>query len=350
MKKILFIENQSFSNQLIKDTLLLGGYELVVAESGRSGVRKAIELKPDLIISNIELPLLDGLSVLHLLRKNEELALTPTIFISEKNDAQEIRKMMTAGADDCFAKPFTETELLYAVECRMNKAEEIKKLSKNGNSGSTEEFSEKEIMNNFLDGRNHHSFSKKQRIYNEGENPKYLYFVRKGKVKLKKSNSEGKDLVVELCGEGDFVGYTALIENSCYRESAESIDFAELALIPRSDFQQLIKENLIIANRFNHILASNLVQKNSHLVNMAYNSLRKKVAEALVLLKVKYSETGKPDFCIAINREDLANIAGTAKESLIRTLSDFKSESLIEINQDGSISITNEKALITLAC
>jgi CRP-like cAMP-binding protein/DNA-binding NarL/FixJ family response regulator len=349
MKKVLFIENQSFDNKIIKETIVIGGYQLLLADNGRAGIRLAIEHKPDLIIANIELSLLDGLSVLHLLRKNEEFLLTPIIFVSEKNDSHEMRRIMTAGADDCIAKPFNETDLLYAIECRLTKAEDILKYSSHGNKEG-DFINEKELLSNFLDGRNHHSYAKKQKIYSEGENPKYLYFIKKGKVKLKKSNSEGKDLIVELCGEGDFIGHTALIQNSSYRESAESIDYAELALIPRADFQELIKCNLMMANRFNQILALNLVQKNSHLVNMAYNSLRKKVAEALLLLKEKYDEDEQINFNISINREDLANIAGTAKESLIRTLSDFKSESLIDIKQDGSISILNVKALVSLAC
>jgi CRP-like cAMP-binding protein len=350
MKKVLFIENQSNENKIVRETITIGGFQLLLADNGRAGIRMAIEHKPDLIISNIELPLLDGLSVLHLLRKNEEFLLTPIIFISEKNDPHEIRKIMAAGADDCISRPFNETDLLYAIECRLSKAEDLLKYSSQNGHKVDEFINEKELLSTFLDGRNHHSYSKKQKIYSEGENPKYLYFIKKGKVKLKKSNSEGKDLIVELCGEGDFIGHTALIQNSSYRESAESIDYAELALIPRADFQDLIKCNLMMANRFNQILALNLVQKNSHLVNMAYNSLRKKVAEALLLLKDKYEEDEEANFNISINREDLANIAGTAKESLIRTLSDFKSESLIDIKQDGSISLLNVKALVSLAC
>ncbi|NBR37638.1 MAG: Crp/Fnr family transcriptional regulator, partial [Chitinophagales bacterium] len=149
--------------------------------------------------------------------------------------------------------------------------------------------------------------------------------------------------------EGDFIGHTALIQNSHYRESAASIDCTELVLVPRAEFLQLLKENVVLSNKFNLILASTLTHKNSHLVGIAYNSLRQKVAEALLLVKNKYAPAQPDNFSIQMNREVLANIAGTAKESLIRTLSDFKSERLIEVGGDGVIRIVNEKKLQVLA-
>jgi CRP-like cAMP-binding protein len=92
-------------------------------------------------------------------------------------------------------------------------------------------------------------------------------------------------------------------------------------------------------------LAKNIADKEHHLLNLAYNSLRKKVADALIALKTKYHVKGNPEnFRIDISRENLANIAGTATESLIRTLSDFKNEKLIDI-KDGHITIMNDKKL-----
>jgi CRP-like cAMP-binding protein len=86
------------------------------------------------------------------------------------------------------------------------------------------------------------------------------------------------------------------------------------------------------------------VEKENQLLGIAYNSLRKKVAEALLLIQKKYQQKKDEKFIIDINRDSLATIAGTAKESLIRTLSDFKYEKLIDI-EDGNISIINEKKL-----
>jgi CRP-like cAMP-binding protein len=92
------------------------------------------------------------------------------------------------------------------------------------------------------------------------------------------------------------------------------------------------------------LLAKNVTEKENQLLGLAYNSLRKRVADALLSLQKKYQKDNLEEFSIHISREDLANIAGTATESLIRTLSDFKSEHLIEI-KNGNITIINQKKL-----
>ena len=106
----------------------------------------------------------------------------------------------------------------------------------------------------------------------------------------------------------------------------------------------LLKNNKDVAEKFIHLLAKNVAAKETQLLGLAYNSLRKKVAEALLLLQNKFQRTKEENFVIDISRESLATIAGTATESLIRTLSDFRNEKLIDI-KDGCITITNQKKL-----
>ncbi len=91
-------------------------------------------------------------------------------------------------------------------------------------------------------------------------------------------------------------------------------------------------------------MAKNIREKERQMLDIAYNSLRKRVANALMILLNKYRKPGEDNFSIQLSREDLANIAGTATESLIRTLSDFKAEKLIEIN-GSKITVINEKNL-----
>lgn len=122
------------------------------------------------------------------------------------------------------------------------------------------------------------------------------------------------------------------------------MDECELAIIPRKEFEDLVNSNREVAQKFIGLLAKNIIEKESQLLNMAYNSLRKKVADALITLKRKYQSPGATTFTIDISRENLATIAGTATESLIRTLSDFRSEKLIDI-KDGHITLLNEKKL-----
>jgi CRP-like cAMP-binding protein len=160
---------------------------------------------------------------------------------------------------------------------------------------------------------------------------------------LYKTNDDGKDLTIGLFGEGDYFGYLSLLENSVYRETAEAMEDAEIAMIPREEFDALVRDNTLVMKKFLQILAGNVVEKENQLLGLAYNSLRKRVADALIMLRNKFGK-GKSGFAIHISREDLANIAGTATESLIRTLSDFKAEKMIDI-KEGNIVLLNEKKL-----
>ena len=203
----------------------------------------------------------------------------------------------------------------------------------------------KNVLQSLTEDRNINKYKKKQTVYSEGNHPNSLYYVLKGKVKAYRSNEDGKELVTDVFCPGDFFGYVALLEETVYKDTAVALEETELAVIPKEDFEELVNNNKEVAQKFINLLAKNISAKENQLLALAYNSLRKKVAEALMLLQQKYQQTKEEDFIIDISRENLANIAGTAKESLIRTLSDFRSEQLIDIKKDGSITIINQKKL-----
>jgi CRP-like cAMP-binding protein len=293
------------------------------------------------------MPVLDGYGVLHALEKNPEIKNTPFIFLTAKTERSDFRKGMELGADDYISKPFDATELLNAIDRRLKKMELFKKeyaQDMNGFNQLQQDAISGDPIKSLTEYRSINKYKKKQVIYTEGNHPIQLYYVLKGKVKTYKSNDDGKELVTELYSEGDFLGHIALLQGGLYKETAEAIDECELALVPKKEFEDLLKNSREVTHKFISLLAKNISEKENHLLNLAYNSLRKKVADALVVLKNKYHQTPEEKFKIDISRENLATIAGTATESLIRTLSDFKSEKLIEI-KDGYITITNEKKL-----
>jgi CRP/FNR family cyclic AMP-dependent transcriptional regulator len=192
-----------------------------------------------------------------------------------------------------------------------------------------------------VDNRDINIYKKKQIIYSEGKRPMRLYYVQKGMVKTYRINQDGKQLITGLFREGEFVGYVPLMEGTVYRETAEAIDEVELAVIPREDFLELIDTSREGVKKFTALLTKNISSKEEKLVGMAYNSLRKKVAEALIGVYHLYNSN------INMSRQNLAAIAGTATESMIRTLNEFKCEKLIEINE-GVITILNEKKLMNM--
>ena len=168
-----------------------------------------------------------------------------------------------------------------------------------------------------------------------------------GTIKTYRTNEDGKELITGMYKAGDFIGYIPLLEENIYRDTAQTLENAEVMLIPKSDFIQLVNSNAEISRKFIKLLANNVSDRETQLVKLAYNSLRKRVADALLLVNKRYKKNENDVPVIQISREDLANIVGTATESLIRTLSDFKSDKLIEINE-GKIIVKNESKLASL--
>lgn len=347
MKKILLIEDNADIRENMAEILELTNYIVFTAENGKTGVETALRENPDLIVCDIMMPVLDGYGVLHMLKKNAVTKNTPFIFLSAKSERTDFRKGMELGADDYITKPFTETELLNAVESRLKKSEQVKAAAEK-NAGITGAIkNEIDTLKELTSNRNVNKYKKKQLVFSEGNRPACLYYVQKGKIKTYKTNEDGKELVVDLYTEGDFLGHIALLENNNYKESAEAMEESELAIIPREDFEEVINYNPAVSRKFIQLLAKNISEKENHLLNLAYNSLRKKVADALLRIHKKYNTTLNSNFSITLSRENLATIAGTATESLIRTLSDFKNERLIDIDE-GNIIILNEKKLENL--
>lgn len=349
MKKILLIEDNDDVRDNTAEILELSNYEVIVAENGKIGVEKALEYLPDLIICDIMMPELDGYGVLHAIHRNDTIKNIPFIFLTAKTERGDFRKGMELGADDYITKPFSGTELLNAVDSRLKKVELLKQELSPGMEGLQylmQTSIGKDHLKLLAEDGNINKYKKKQIVYSEGNHPNRLYYVLKGKVKTYKTNDNGKELVTEIYSKGDFMGYVAMLENTVYKDSAAALEETELAIIPREDFDQLISTNKEVAQKFIRLLAKNISERENQLVNIAYNSLRRKVADALLMLYKKYHQTTENDAdAMVISRGSLATIAGTAKESLIRTLSDFRNERLIEIKEDGSILILNLKKL-----
>jgi CRP-like cAMP-binding protein/CheY-like chemotaxis protein len=347
MKTLLLIEDNDEIRENAAEILELAMYNVHTATNGKEGVEKAISIKPDLIICDIMMPVLDGYGVLHALQKNDEIKNTPFVFLSAKSDKADLRKGMESGADDYITKPFEGTELLNAIDMRLKKADILQKQFSNDANGIHQlilESSGGDVMTSMVENRSTNSYRKKQIIYKEGNHPTQMYYVLSGKIKTFKSNDDGKELVTNLFSAGDFLGHIAMLQGSVYKETAEAIDDCEIAIIPKKEFEELLSNSKEVAKKFINLLAKNIADKENHLISIAYNSLRKKVADALVVLKNKYHNQQEENFKIDISRENLANIAGTATESLIRTLSDFKNEKLIDI-KEGHITIINYKKL-----
>ncbi|MCD6019210.1 MAG: transcriptional regulator, Crp/Fnr family [Bacteroidetes bacterium] len=342
-KKILLIEDNQDVRENTAEILTLAQYQVITAVNGKEGVEKAQKEKPDLIICDIMMPVLDGHGTLHLLSKNEETAGIPFIFLTAKAERGDFRKGMEMGADDYLTKPFDDVELLNAIESRLKKNDILKREFAKNFSGINDFINEAkgiDSLKKLSEERDIRSYKKKDDVYKEGGYPKGIYFINKGKVKIFQTNELGKELITELHKEGDFFGYLSLLQDEKYTSSATALEDSEIFIIPKEDFFSLIYKNAEVSKRFIEILSNNLREKEKQLVKLAYNSVRKRVAEALVKLSDKYKKADEQKFSMNVSREDLANMVGTATETVIRTLSDFKEDKFIEI-AGGMITILN---------
>lgn len=337
MKKILLIEDNKDVRENTAEILQMARYIVFTARNGKEGVELAQKERPDLIICDIMMPVLDGYGVLHLLSKHEETASIPFIYLTAKAERDDFRKGMEMGADDYLTKPFDDVELLNAIESRLKKNEILRKDFKKTIEGVNNFINEVkgiQALKKLSEEHDVRFYKKKDDIYKEGGYPKGVYFVSKGKVKTYQTNDLGKDFITELYKDGDFFGYLPLLRDEKYSGSARALEDSEIYMIPKDDFFALIYKHSDVSRKFIEMLSNDLHENEKQLVKLAYDSVRKRVAAALIKLSNTYKGDSEK-FSMNVSREDLANIVGTATETVIRTLSDFKEDKLIEAT--GSI-------------
>ena len=165
-----------------------------------------------------------------------------------------------------------------------------------------------------------------------------------GVVKILRTDSYGKELIIELCKAGDFFGHMDVLKGLEFGSAAEVLEDAEVHLIPRKTFLDLMHRNRDVAMRFIRLLAGEVTQNQERLLALAYASVRERTAQALLDLKARFEADSKPQ----LSREDLAGMVGTAKESLIRALSDFKSDGWVTL-EGKNVIIQDEAALTRFA-
>jgi DNA-binding response OmpR family regulator len=342
MKKILLIEDNTEIRENTSEILALANYNVITAANGKIGVELALQEQPDLIICDIMMPELDGYGVLHILGKKPETASIPFIFLTAKTEKSDLRKGMNLGADDYLTKPFDDTELLNAIETRLRKSAMQKKYDSSPQGLDAFLNDAGQILNLKDLGKDKKTklFKKKADVFSEGDSPVHVFMVISGNIKTFKSHPDGKELIVNIYKANDYFGFESILENSAYTESAVAMEDSELIIIPRRDFLALIHSSSEISRTFISLLCKTIKEKENQLLNLAYNSVRQRTAEALL----KVFRLKDPEKKLSVSRDDLAKMVGTASESVIRVLSDFKDEGLINI-ETGKIIILNPEKL-----
>ena len=333
MKKVLLIEDDTVLRENTAELLELSDYEVLTAANGKIGLDRAKETKPDIIICDIMMPVLDGYGVLEGLSKHHDTKFIPFIFLSAKTERQDVRKGMDLGADDYITKPFSEDEIISTTESRIAKAAILKdeRESSQNNSANTEDELRtlNDLKNFFDDNGTLLSYSKNDVIYKEGQNSNCIYLVLKGVVKCYKFDENGKELTTALHKEDDLFGYTSFTQNIPYRETATAMKDIEMVGVSKTELKDVLDKNHKVTLEVIQLLTDDITGVKDQLLQMAYSSVQRKTASTILRFAEKINS--KPEDPIKISRNDLASVAGIATETLIRTMSDFKKKGLIEM-------------------
>jgi len=316
MKKILVIEDDKFSRENTAEMLELANYEVITAADGEEGVERIVSENPDLIVCDIMMPKVDGFELLNVVSENEETSRIPLIFLSAKNSKEAVRKGMAMGADDYITKPFKERDLLAAVRIRLKRRERLyppQPLSGENYNGFLDELSELTALSDLHSHKEPKVYKKKEQIYSEGDAPHYLHFLSKGKVKQYRIHDDGKEYTTDLLKPGDFFGAHGILRNDVNFESARAIEESEVIRIPKDEFLKAINQNRDVGIAFFRLLSNNYFEHEKKLISLAYDTVRKRTANALVMLKDTYDKNGgEGEFSIDITRNDLASIVANA--------------------------------------
>jgi CRP-like cAMP-binding protein len=290
------------------------------------------------------MPEVDGYGVLETLSHDPETQHIPFIFLSAKTEHKEVRKGMDMGADDYLTKPFEEDELLSAVESRLAKSQLLVQVMES-NAGDDDRNEDEdpirnlnELKNFFDDNGEIISYDKGELIYKEGGHSNNIFLILKGIVKSHKMDENGKELITELHKPDDFLGFTSFEDAVPYQESASAVEDVELAVVSKNVLKNILSKSNAVSLELMNVLTENLSEIKEQLLQMAYSSVRKKTASTILQFAEILNKNQNDN--IKISRHDLASVAGIATESLIRTLSGFKKDGLIEI-EGRNIRITN---------
>ncbi|RZK30365.1 MAG: Crp/Fnr family transcriptional regulator [Hymenobacter sp.] len=192
-------------------------------------------------------------------------------------------------------------------------------------------------------------YQKGQYIYQEGNQALGLYCVHQGKIKIAKAGGDNKEQIVQLLREGDVLGYRALLAGTRYSSSAVALEECVVCFVPRLDFLRLLQANMQFSTAMLQLLARSLGQAEERMLHLAYKPVRERLAGALLLVQQTFRQEGEElPFRIALGREDLAALVGTAKETVSRLLSEFKEAGIIA-TRGSQITILKPSRLLEIS-
>lgn len=186
-------------------------------------------------------------------------------------------------------------------------------------------------------------YKKNQPLFIEGSFPRGVFCLNQGKVKVFTRGDEGKEQIIHIAKAGDVIGFRSMFSGEPYKVSASTLEESNICFIGKDDFLQMMDNNPTLRNGIIRELSKELGDRAQFITNMAQKSVRERLAFSLLILADIYGEEE-----INLTREDMANFVGTATETLIRLLKDFKEDQIIEIHT-RKLQIVNRDKLLRIA-
>jgi CRP-like cAMP-binding protein len=188
-------------------------------------------------------------------------------------------------------------------------------------------------------------YRKGQTIFFEGNNSHGIYCVHKGKIKMHKLGLDGKEQIIRFAKDGDIIGYRSLLSGEGYSLSATVLEDSSVCYIPKDTIVNLIIQDARFALKVMELACKEIGKATDTITKLAQKPVRERLAEVLLILKQTFGEKADGTIDVTLTREEIASLVGTATESCIRILSEFKRDGLIQL--DGKkIQILNAKQLM----
>lgn len=190
-------------------------------------------------------------------------------------------------------------------------------------------------------------FHKGETIFEDGETPKGVYFITHGTAKLSKQGVYGKEQILRFIKTGDLIGYRSLLCGEAFQAKSEAMTDVEATFLPAELFLHLLEVDSRLSFVMLQKIAFELGESSNTVTFLAQKTVRERLAEILLLLEQKLGTDPEGFIKISLTREEIANIIGTATESAIRLISEFKQDGLIEV-EGRNIKILNHEKLVKL--
>ena len=193
-------------------------------------------------------------------------------------------------------------------------------------------------------------YKKGEIIFREGGFPSGIFYITEGKVKKYKVDRDGREQIIYVANTGELLGYHAVLSEDRYPDAAAALEESKIAFIPREDFLAALQQSKVLDKRLLKTLSHEFAVLANSLTLFAQKSVRERLALQLIVIREKYKTNFQPGMPVEINmsRDDLASLVGTARENVVRVLSELKEKGIVE-TKGRKIIVHDVSKLIEIA-